>query len=81
MLTKEFYFEPDGEYSELNHKRRGLECQHEIRYRLLDFPRNAKYLLDYESLSEHSCGIASGALWLERVLRGGLPPNNSKMLT
>lgn len=63
--TKEFYFEPDSEYSELNHKRRDLEYQHETRYRLLGFPRNEKYLLDYIPLSEHSCGIAPGALCLE----------------
>ena len=64
-LTKEFYFEPDSDYSELNHKRKDLEYQHEIRYRLLGFPRNEKYLLDYVPLSEHSCGIAPGALRLE----------------
>lgn len=63
--TKEFYFEPDSVYSELNHKRKDLEYQHEIRYRLLDFPRDEKYLLDYVPLSEHSCGIAPGALRLE----------------
>ena len=63
--TKEFYFEPDSDYSELNHKRKDLEYQHEIRYRLLSFPRNEKYLLDYAPLSEHSCGIAPGALRLE----------------
>lgn len=63
--TKEFYFEPDSDYSELNHKRKDLEYQHEIRYRLLGFPRNEKYLLDYVPLSEHSCGIAPGALRLE----------------
>lgn len=63
--TKEFYFEPDSDYSELNHKRKDLEYQHEIRYRLLSFPRNEKYLLDYAPLSEYSCGIAPGALRLE----------------
>ena len=65
MLTKEFYFEPDSDYSELNHKRRDLEYQHEIRYHLLDFPRDREYLLDYVPLSERSCGIAPGALRLE----------------
>lgn len=63
--TKEFYFEPDRDYSELNHKRKKLEYQHEIRYRLLNFPRDREYLLDYVPLSEHSCGVAPGALRLE----------------
>ncbi len=63
--NNEFYFEPDSDYSELNHKRKDLEYQHEIRYRLLDFPRDDKYLLDYVPLSDHSCGIAPGALRLE----------------
>lgn len=63
--SKEFFFEPDSDYSELNHKRKDLEYQHEIRYRLLGFPRDEKYLLDYVPLSEHSCGIAPGALRLE----------------
>ena len=64
-LTKEFYFEPDNKYSELNHKRKDLEYQHEIRYRLLNFPRNEKFLLHYEPLSEHSCGFKPGVLRLE----------------
>lgn len=63
--TKEFYFEPDSDYSELNHKRKDLEYQHEIRYRLLNFPRDGEYLLDYVPLPEHSCGVAPGALRLE----------------
>lgn len=63
--AKEFYLEPDSDYSELNHKRKGLEYQHEIRYCLLDFPRNEKYILDYVPLPENSCGIAPGALRLE----------------
>lgn len=64
-LTKEFYFEPDYDYPELAHKRMDLEYQHEIRYRLIGFPREEKYLLDYEPLSAHSCGIAPGTLYLE----------------
>ena len=64
-LSKEFYFEPDSKYSELTHKRKELEYQHEIRYLLLNFPRNDKYLLRYEPLSERSSGIASGAVRLE----------------
>lgn len=64
-LTKEFYFEPDNDYSELTHKRKDLLYQHEIRYRLLNFPRDEKYLMEYEPLSNHSCGIAPGALRLE----------------
>lgn len=64
-LETEFYFEPDDEYSELNHKRKDLIYQHEIRYKLLNYPRNEMYLLKYTPLSEHSCGVAPGALYLE----------------
>lgn len=64
-LTSEFCFELDDEYSELNHKRKDLEYQHECRYRLLNFPRNEKYIVQYDPLSERSCGIAPGAMQME----------------
>lgn len=68
-LDKEFYFEPDDEYSELIHKRKDLSYQHEIRYRLLDFPQNQQYLVKYRPLSSKSCGIAQGALLLKMRCR------------
>lgn len=64
-LNKEFYFEPTENYSELIHKRKELEYQHEIRYILPFSPRDEKYLLKYAPLAENSCGIAPGALKLE----------------
>lgn len=64
-LTTEFYFEPDNEYSELSHKRKDLDYQHEIRYRILNLPMNEKYLLKYKPISDHSCGFAGGELRLE----------------
>lgn len=64
-LDKEFYFEPTDEYSELMHKRKELEYQHEIRYILPFSPRNEKYLLNYEPLAQNSCGMAPRALQLE----------------
>lgn len=54
----EFYIEPDEQYSELDHKRKDLAYQHEIRYTLLNFPREEYYLVQYEPLEENSCGIA-----------------------
>lgn len=64
-LTKEFYFEPTDEYSELSHKRKELDYQHEIRYILPLFPRDEKYLLKYEPLEKESCGTVPGAVQLE----------------
>ena len=64
-LDKEFYFEPTENYSELIHKRKELEYQHEIRYILPFSPRDEKYLLKYAPLAENSCGIARGELKLE----------------
>lgn len=64
-LNKEFFFEPNEEYSELNHKRLDLQYQHEVRYYLLNNPQEKGFTLNYEPLSERSCGIAENEVYME----------------
>lgn len=62
-LTKEFLLELNKNYSEVSHKRIDLIYQHEIRYYLLDFTPKNPYILNYDPLSNNSCGIAPKELY------------------
>lgn len=68
-LSSEFYIEPDDNYVELNHKRRDLSYQHEVRYLLPKLLSTDKKLITYDSLSDRSCGMAPGALYMEMILK------------
>lgn len=64
-LNQEFFFEPNEEYSELNHKRPDLQYQHEVRYYLINHPQDKGFTLNYDPLSDRSCGIFPNELYLE----------------
>ena len=64
-LSKEFFVEPTQDYSELFHKRKELNYQHEIRFILPNKPTRDKWIIHIDPLELNSADIAVGELYME----------------
>lgn len=64
-INSEFMLDLNDTYSELNHKRKDLDYQHEIRYVVLNNSEEQAFSLSYVAPDNNSCGISSCQLYME----------------